>query len=343
MDNVEEFIAKMPKVELHIHLEGAIPLPLMLEFIKRNNQQNSIKSVNELAKKMKYKDFSDFIKRWLWLTSFIKYYDDFQQIAYCVLKELAKQNIKYVEAFCSPRDFHRNGLKISSIIENLIKGKEKAEKDFNIQCKLIVDLVRNYGPKKGFETLEEITPYLGKGVIGIGLGGSEKEVSCEVFEEVFKEARSRGFKLTAHAGEEAGARSIWTAIEKLHIQRIGHAAKAYQDPKLIHFLAQHQIPIEVCPTSNIKTGIFNSIKQHPIKKYFQQNLLITINSDDPSMFRTSLNQEYLLLYKKLNFNAEQLKTLSLNGIKASFLPEEQKKQMFFTFHKEFNALLNENF
>ncbi len=334
----EKFITKMPKVELHIHLEGAIPFEMIFDFIQRSATETDIKSLDDLKAKFKYTNFTDFIKTFVWQTSFIKRYDDFEKISYSVLKNLAAQNVKYVEAFCSPADFHRNGLTTEGILECLIKGKEKAFKDFGIRCQLIVDLVRNYGPEKAFQTLQEVTPFLGKGVIGIGLGGIESRFPPELFENVYRKAKELGFKLTAHAGEDAPAKSIWSAIQRLEIQRIGHGVRAYEDPKLLSFLKEKQLPLELCPTSNVMTGICKSIKDHPIKKYFEDGLLVTLNSDDPTMFETSINQEYLLLHKELGFSLEKLKIISTNGIKASFLTENEKISLNNIFEKEFKLL-----
>ena len=334
-----QFIQEIPKVELHLHLEGAIPLETIFKLIQRAGGEQSIKNLDDLSKKLTYTDFTNFIDVWTWKNTFIREEEDFEEIAYRVLESLSKQNVKYVEAFYSPGDFWRVDLSVQGITEYLIKGKETAYRDFGIQSELIIDLIRDHGPERSMQYLEEVTPYLGKGVIGIGLGGSEQSFPAEPYALVYKEARDRGFRLTAHAGEAAGANSIWAAVEKLGVERIGHGVRANEDSELISLLKERQIPLEMCVISNVKTGVCSSIEVHPIKQYFQQGLMVTVNSDDPTMFNTTISQEYLVLVQKLGFTISDLKRLSLNGIDASFMPDENKKLMRSQFEKEWSAAI----
>ncbi len=336
---MEQFIQAIPKVELHLHLEGAIPLETIFNLIKRAGGEESIKNLDDLRRKLIYTDFANFIDVWTWKNTFIRMEEDFEEIVYRVLESLSKQNVKYVEAFYSPGDFWRVGLSVKGITEYLIKGKERAYHDFGIQSELIIDLIRDHGPERSMQYLEEATPYLGRGVIGIGLGGSEQSFPPEPYAFIYKEARERGFRLTAHAGEAAGAKSIWAAVEKLGVERIGHGARANEDPKLVFLLKERQIPLEMCVISNVKTGVCSSIEVHPIKQYFQQGLMVTVNSDDPTMFNTTINQEYLVLVQELGFTVSELKRLSLNGINASFMSDENKKLMRSRFEKEWSIAI----
>jgi adenosine deaminase len=220
----------------------------------------------------------------------------------------------------------------------LIKGKKRAFNDFGIRSELIVDLVRNYGPRMAMNLLKELTDYLGRGLIGIGLGGSEKSFPAGLFAKVYQEARDRGFRLTAHAGEADGAKSIWAALNELGVERIGHGLRAYEDPRLINYLQEKQIPLEMCVVSNIKTQVCKSFKEHPIRNYFKEELMVTINSDDPSMFDTSISNEYLVLIQKFGFNLEEIRRVNLNSIEASFMTDEEKDTMKRTFNKEWERL-----
>lgn len=334
----KEFIKKMPKTELHLHLEGAIPVDFLFKLIKRDRSNPSIKTPDDLKEVFKYKDFDHFIITWGWKNSFIKKEEDFLEIAYEVLKKLSDQNVKYAEAFYSPGDFMNKGLTVQGITEYLIEGKEKARRDFNIKCNLIIDLIRDHGPEEGMKRLDEVTPYLGKGVIGIGIGGSEGFFPPEPYEAVYKEAKKRGFRLTAHGGEAAGPESVWGAINKLGVERIGHGVRAIEDTKLIKYLKEKQIPLEVCPVSNIKTGIYKSIEEHPIKEFFREGLMVTVNSDDPEMFNTSITEEYLILAEELAFSPDDIKKLSFNSIEASFLEEKDKELMKKDFEREWNKI-----
>lgn len=336
----KKLIAELPKIELHIHIEGAIPLETLFHFVQRQGRKTMIKTRDDLRRKLTYKDFEHFIEVWVWKNSLIEEESDFEVIAYQVLDSLSRQNVKYVEAFYSPGDYRRKGLSVEGITEHLIRGKERAYNDFGIRCELIVDLIRDHGPEVGLQRLREVMPYVGKGVIGIGLGGSEQSFPCDAYASVYHKAREQGFRLTAHAGEVVGADSIWAAVEKLGVERIGHGVRAHEDPQLISLLKERQIPLEMCVISNLKTGVCKSIETHPIKDYFQRGLLVTVNSDDPTMFNTSMTQEYSTLVEKLDFSLSELKLLSINAIRASFMSERDKELMKSYFETEWQSLLS---
>jgi len=337
-DKTERFIRKMPKVEIHLHLEGAIPHDTLLGQIRRKGTEPSITTVDDLKEKLIYTDFPSFIDLWIWKNTFIKDEEDFEDIAYSMLRDLSRQNVKYVEAFYAPGDYSRHGLSTEGITECVIAGKERARADYGIRCELIVDLIRDHGLEIGMKRLDEVTPYLGKGVIGIGIGGSEQTFPAGPYEDVYKEAKRRGFRLTAHAGEVAGAESIWAAVEKLGSERIGHGLRAYEDPELVDMLRDRRIPLEMCIISNSRTGVCPSVKDHPIKDYFRQGLLVTVNSDDPSMFSSTLTDEYLALVRDLGFSLDEVKRVALNAVEASFLSVEDKAALKSTFQSEWAAL-----
>jgi len=344
-DKLEIFIGEIPKVELHLHLEGAIPLETLFGLIQRGGNNRSIKNLEDLKRRLTYSNFTQFIKVWLWKNSFINQYKDFEEIVYRVLQSLSQQNVKYVEAFYSPRDFTFKNQKLSAcgITESLIKGKESAFNDFGIRSALIVDIVRDYGPRMGMNLIKELSGYLGRGLIGIGLGGNERLFPAGLFTKVYQEARERGFRLTAHAGETDGAKSIWAAINELGTERIGHGLRAYEDPQLIDYLKEIQIPLELCVVSNIKTRVCKTFKEHPIRNYFKDGLMITINSDDPAMFNTSINNEYRILIQKYGFNLDEIRKVNYHSIEASFLAGEEKDVMKEIFNKEWGKLISKYF
>ncbi len=337
---LEQFAREIPKVELHLHLEGAIPLETLFGLIQRAGTEPSIKNIIDLRRRLTYTDFQDFVEVWTWKNSFLTEETDFEEMAYQVLSDLSRQNVKYVEAFYSPGDYTGRGLSTHGITECLIRGKERAYGDFGVRCELIVDLIRGLGLETALRTLEAVTPYLGRGVIGIGLGGSEQRFPPDPYADVYEEARKRGFRLTAHAGEAAGPDSIWAAIEKLRVERVGHGVRAGEDPQLVSYLRERQIPLEMCVTSNVRTGVCTSAETHPIGQYFREGLMVTVNSDDPTMFDTSITQEYLLLVQRLGFSAHDLRPVSINGIKASFMADEEKELMESQFEEEWRPLLS---
>jgi len=344
-DKLEKFTLEIPKVELHLHLEGAIPLNTLFGFVQRRGNNKLIKNLKDLKKRLVYSNFAQFIKVWLWKNAFITEYEDFEELAYRVLQNLSQQKVKYVEAFYSPRDFTFRNKKLSAcgITESLIKGKRKAFDDFGIRSELIVDVVRDYGPRMGMGLIKELSTYLGRGLIGIGLGGSEKLFPAGLFSKVYQEARERGFRLTAHAGEAAGAKSIWAALNELGAERIGHGLRAYEDPQLINYLQERQTPLEMCVVSNIKTRVCKSFKEHPIRDYFKEGLMVTINSDDPAMFNTSITNEYLVLIQKFGFSLEEIRKINFNSIQASFMTDEGKDTMKGAFNKEWERLTSKYF
>ena len=335
----------MPKIELHLHLEGAITLETLFGFIQRRGNNKLIKNLEDLKKRLVYSNFAQFIKVWLWKNNFITEYEDFEELAYRVLQSLSQQNVKYVEAFYSPRDFTLRNKKLSAcgITESLIKGKKRAFDDFGIQSELIVDIVRDYGPRMGVSLIKELSRYLGRGLIGIGLGGSEKLFPAGLFTKVYQEARERGFRLTTHAGEADGAKSIWACLNELGAERIGHGLRAYEDPQLISYLQERQIPLEICVVSNIKTRVCKSFKEHPVRNYFKEGLMVTINSDDPTMFDTSITNEYLVLIKKFEFSLEEIRKVDFNSIEASFMTDREKGIMKDMFNREWKELTSEYF
>ncbi len=339
-EGLDELIAEIPKTELHLHLEGAIPLETLYSLIQRRGGDPTVNTIEDLEKKLAYTDFEQFIDAWTWKNTFIKEERDFEEITYEVLRNLSEQNVKYVEAFYSPGDFWKQELSIQGITEYVIKGKKRARYDFGIHSELIVDLVRDHGSEIGRQRLDEVTPYLSKGIIGIGLGGSEQSFPADPYAHIYKEARQRGFRLTAHAGEVAGPESIWSILRKLGCERIGHGVRAKEDPHLVLFLKERQIPLEICVVSNLRTKVCESVENHPIRQYFEDGLMVTVNSDDPLMFNTSITQEYLLLAQKLNFMLKEIKKITMNGIKSSFMSDVDKESMKLQFEGEWQQLLD---
>lgn len=319
----------LPKVELHIHLEGAIPFSVLLQLIKKYSGQDI--SQEELQKKFQYQDFPHFLEIWDWKNNFLREYEDFTLIAEAFAKCLAKQNIHYAEVFFSPSDFKQHNLLAQELVIAVSTGLQKVSE---VEIALIVDLVRDNAPKQAERTFAEINEVREHGIIGIGIGGSEHMFPPEFFSSIYKQARKLGYHTTAHAGEAAGAQSIWSAINNLHVERIGHGTRAIEDPSLITYLIQKQIPLEMCPYSNVCTGVVETIEEHPIRTLFHKGVLVTLNTDDPLMFGNSLAQEYALLVEKLGFTKHEIQQLILNGISASWLSDNRKKELSLRFQND---------
>jgi adenosine deaminase len=322
---------RVPKVELHLHLEGAIPHEALWELIKKYGGDPSVPDLKALERKFVYRDFKNFMENWDWKAAFLREYEDFTFLSEAVARDIARQNIRYAEVFYSPSDFFRHRLEIQKLTEAVRKGLSRIQK---VKVSLIADFVRDRGPENAAGNLAEINEVKELGVIGVTIGGFEKLYPPEPFAEVYEKARQLGFHTSAHAGETSGAESIWGAIHSLKVERIGHGTRAYEDDSLMNYLAEHCIPLEVCPVSNLKLGVVDSLKNHPVRRFFEQGIVVTINTDDPKMFGNSLATEYEALEKELGFSREDIRTLILNGIQASWLSENSKKEMSEIFRQD---------
>lgn len=323
--NVElSWYERLPKVELHLHLEGAIPHAALWELVQKYGGAPGVPDINSLVKRFEYSDFPHFIDTWVWKNSFIREYEDFTFIAHSVASDLWQQNIRYVEAFLSPPDFHKIGLQTQRIVEAVRRGLDQVP---GVRVALVPDLVRDFGPLLARRTLAELSEVRDSGVIGVGIGGSEHDYPPEPFEPIYQEARRLGFHTSAHAGEAAGAESIWGAVLRLKADRIGHATRAVEDPALVDWLGENQLPLEMCPISNFRTGVIPSLDKHPLRRFFEQGLLVTVNTDDPKMFGNSLAMEYYLLASQMGFSLQDIRQLVLNAVQASWLSEAEKKAL----------------
>jgi adenosine deaminase len=315
---------RLPKVELHLHLEGAIPYDALWSLIQKYGGDALASSKEMLKRRFEYKDFPHFIETWVWKNQFLREYEDFTFIAEAVARDLVSQNIRYAEVFYSPPDFIRHGLETQRITKAIRRGLEVVE---GIEVALVVDLVRDFGPERATVTLAEVNEVQQLGVVGVGIGGSEQEFPPEAFETVFARARQLGFRTSAHAGEAAGPESVWGAIRRLRVDRIGHGTRAEEDQKLVEYLVEEGIPLEMCPLSNVRTGVVGSYEQHPVRRYFKRGVLLSINTDDPKMFGNSLTEEYALLVEKQGFTLAEIQELVLGSIEMSWMSRDKKRQM----------------
>jgi adenosine deaminase len=315
----------MPKAELHLHLEGAIPVPTLWELIEHHGGDPVIKSPRQLVDFYTYRDFAHFMEIWVWMNTFLRTYDDFEFAAEAVARHLVEQNIVYAETFFSPTDFRRHGLTRQGIALAIRAGLDKVPE---VEVPLVVDLVRDRGPEGTAATLAAISEVADEaGVIGIGIGGFEAEHPPELFAGVYRTARERGFRLTAHAGEAAGPESVWGAINSLGVERIGHGVRSAEDPALVEYLVERQLPLEVCPTSNIRTGVVSDWDSHPARHLIEAGALVTVNTDDPAMFHSSLAGEFRVLDEIFGLGEEMIRRISLAPVEASWATPETKQRL----------------
>jgi adenosine deaminase len=318
--DLRAWLERLPKVELHLHLEGAIPEAVLWDLIHKYGGDREVADRQALAGRLRFRDFEHFIDTWVWKNGFLREYDDFTLIAEAVARSLSAQNVIYAEVFFSPRDFRRFGLETQALAAAIRRGLARVEA---IDVALIGDLVRDFGEAAAAVTLRELAEVRDLGVIGIGIGGSEQLVPPERFARVYRDARRLGFRTTAHAGEAAGAGSVWGAVRALEVDRIGHGARAIEDPELVAHLAETQLPLEMCPLSNLRTGVVASIAAHPIREFFDRGLRVTVNTDDPAMFGNSLAGELEVLVTELGFTRCDVRTLMRNAIAACWAAPSQ--------------------
>lgn len=331
----ETWLYEVPKVELHIHLEGAIPHEALWELVQKYGGESSVPSLEALRSRFQYRDFPHFLETWRWKNQFLREYEDFTFIAETVAKDLTSQNVLYAEAIFAPSDFTRPRYRLETqrLVEAIRAGLSRVS---DVEIALIADLVRDRGLDNAAKNLAEINEVRELGIIGVTIGGSEQDYPPEPFEEVYEEARKLGFHTSAHAGEAAGPESVWGAIRSLKVERIGHGTRAIEDERLVDYIAKHRIPIEICLISNMKTRVVESIGKHPVRHYFDRGIPISINTDDPKMFGNSLAEEYQLLETKLGFSREEIRKIILQGIEVSWLSEDRKRELTKTFYEKPN-------
>ncbi len=325
-----KWLAQLPKVELHLHLEGAIPLDALWQLIQKYGGDPTVTDRSALRQKFRYRDFPHFLETWGWKNGYLREYEDFVLISEAVARDLAKQNIRYVEAFYSAGDFVGRGLKPQPLTEAIRNGLNRVPE---IRVALVADMVRDSGPEQAAKTLEQVKEVAELGVIGIGIGGSEHLFPPELFDKIYERARQLGFRTSAHAGEGASSESVWGAIKNLKVDRIGHGTRAQEDPALLDYLAEHQIPLELCPLSNLRTGVVDTIEQHPARLYFERGIPVSINTDDPKMFGNSLVEEYLALMQWLRFSRDEIRKLMEQGVTTSWLPKDEKVALIQDFRR----------
>jgi len=322
-----DWIRGMPKVELHVHLEGAVPHDALWELVCKYGGDPSVAERSGLARRFSFGSFAEFIEAWNWKNGFLREYEDFTLVSEAVARSFAAQKIVYAEVFFSPGDFRHHGLQCQKLAEAIRSGLARVPET---RINLVADLVRDYGPDQAMRTLNEVSEVRHLGVLGIGIGGTEHRFPPELFAGVFEQARRLGLRTSAHAGETSGPESIWGAIRTLRVDRIGHATRAADDEALVDYLAEKRIPVEVCPTSNVATGVLARLESHPVERFIRRGVVATINTDDPAMFGNSLAGEFDLLARTFGFSDDDIRALLVNAAKSAWLPDPDRGKLIDT-------------
>ncbi len=331
---LESFIRAMPKVELHVHLEGSIQPETLLQLARRNHITLPYRTLEGLRRWYIFRDFSHFVEIYITISKCLRTSDDIELIAREFLAGQAAQNIKHSEVTLTAYTLYTlNGITFDDQLAAIRRARAWAQETLGVDMTLTLDIAREVKPEQGLVTAEWAIAAHGEGVSALGLGGYEVGNPPEKFAAAFQRARAANLPTVPHAGETEGPASVWGALRNLSATRIGHGVRAAQDPTLLAYLRARQIPLEVCPTSNVRLGVAASIAQHPIQKLLDAGIYVTLNSDDPPMFNTTLTDEYLACADAFGWDAILCEKLALNALRASFLPRARKTAMEREFRK----------
>ncbi|NMC45289.1 MAG: adenosine deaminase [Chloroflexi bacterium] len=325
---VETFIKNAPKVELHVHLEGAIPAHTLLKLAHKNNIALPVSTLEEIREWYRFRDFPDFNEKYILISNCIRNSDDIYLIGKEFLEGQAAQHIVYSEVTYTAYT-HTKQWRIPMLeqISALMEASRWAEQHLGVGMRLIIDIARETAPHEGLWVAEAAVEGMPQGVVALGLGGYEVGYPPGRFVEAFALAREAGLPRILHAGETAGAESIREALEVGDPLRIGHGVRCLEDAGLVAELRARQIPLEICPSSNVCLGVVPDMHHHPLPRLLQEGLFITINSDDPALFSTSLIREYTRIRQAFDYDIGDLQKLMVNGIQASFLSPMQKSSL----------------
>jgi adenosine deaminase/aminodeoxyfutalosine deaminase len=282
-------------------------------------------NLGEVERLYEYHDFNGFLMAFKAVTEHLRTPEDWELITYRLMQRLHSENVLHAEVYVSVGVCHWQGKDFDTIFESLERGRARGEREFGISLMWIFDATRHFGPERAQHVAETAVRYSNRNVVGFGIGGDERRAGPELFRDTFAYAHDEGLHLVAHAGETTGPESIWGAMN-LKAERIGHGLTAWYDRELMAELVQRQIPVEISITSNLRTSCCRTLQEHPLRMYFDTGIMVTLNSDDPGIFGTSLGREYQLAQDAFGFTNEQLREIARNSFEASFLPAEKKLQ-----------------
>jgi aminodeoxyfutalosine deaminase len=327
MEDIESYIRSLPKAELHLHLEGTITPSTLMELSERHDKPAlTLPQANEIYE---FVDFTGFIEAFKAVTSFLIDPEDYELVAWRMIEQLHAQGVVHAEVYISVgviymwREHAANAF--DPIFAALERARMRGERELGFSLFWIFDAVRHFTVKEAARVFRKAAAMRLEhpSIVGIGLGGDERRCGSRPFRALYAEAHDEGLRLTNHAGETTGPEAIWEAL-RIGSERIGHALSAIQDASLMHELRSRRIPLELNPTSNVRTGVCPSFAAHPLRRYFDDGLLVTLNSDDPAFFGSNLASEYLQAHMVQGFSREELRRLAANSIEASFLPEKKR-------------------
>ena len=332
---INNFIEGIPKAELHLHIEGTFEPELMFKIAHRNNIPINYKSIDELKKAYNFNNLQEFLDMYYAGAKVLIHIQDFYDLTWAYLTKVHEQNLIHTEIFFDPQTHTDRGVSFNTVIQGIHSALEDGKEKLGISSKLIMCFLRHLDEAAAFETLNQALPYK-NWIAGVGLDSSEMGHPPSKFERVFSKAREEGFITVAHAGEDGPAEYVWEAINLLKVSRIDHGNQSLDDDQLIKHIAEKQIPLTVCPLSNLELKVVNDLKDHPLMKLMEAGIMVTINSDDPAYFGGYVNENYTCIASALNLSKKQITELAKNSIKSSFLPDGDKEKIIMQIEEYYN-------
>ncbi len=318
MSTIAEFVQRLPKAELHLHIEGSLEPELMFRLAQRNGVSLTYDSVEEIRSAYRFSNLQEFLDIYYQGMAVLLHEQDFYDLTWAYIEQCRSNNVVHCEIFFDPQAHTDRGVGFESVVAGISRALQDARDKYSISSRLIMCFLRHLSEERAFASLDEALPYLHL-IHGVGLDSSELGHPPEKFERVFAAAHALGLKKVAHAGEEGPPEYVWQALQLLEVARIDHGNRALEDSGLVQALVKSKIPLTVCPLSNLSLGVVDSLENHPLKTMLDAGLLVTINSDDPAYFGGYLNENYLRIAQALKLNASQMSVLAQNSFKASFL------------------------
>ena len=325
MKNIIEYIKKTPKAELHLHIEGTLEPDLLFKLAKRNKIDIPYTNVDEIKSAYNFTNLQSFLDIYYQGANVLIKEEDFFDLTWAYLLKCKSDNVVHTEIFFDPQTHTNRGIKFDVVINGIYKALLKAKKEFGITSEIIMCFLRHLDEASAYKTLDQALVHKDK-IIAVGLDSSEMGHPPSKFERVFKKAMEKGFLTVAHAGEEGPAEYMWEALNLLKVKRIDHGVQCFNDEKLVEKLREDQIPLTVCPLSNIKLCVFDKLEKHNLKKMLNKELLVMINSDDPAYFGGYVNKNLIESQIALELSMKEIKTLIANSFKSSFLKEQKKQE-----------------
>lgn len=324
--SIETFIHELPKTELHLHIEGTLEPELLFELADRNQIELPFHSVETLRQAYNFSNLQSFLDIYYQGANVLLKEQDFYDLTHAYLNKVASQNVRHVEIFFDPQTHTDRGIAFATVINGIDQALQDAKQQLGISSKLIMCFLRHLPEEQALTTLDQAKPFLDK-ITAVGLDSSEVGHPPEKFQRVFAKARELGLLTVAHAGEEGPADYIWQALELLKVRRIDHGVRCLSDDRLVTYLTEKQIPLTVCPLSNIKLCVFDKLEHHPLKQMLDRNLCVGINSDDPAYFGGYLEANYLACQKALDLDMQAIYQLAKNAIVSTFLTNAEQQPL----------------